>query len=149
MMNITTYGSASFFTKEVIAKLDETEKADIGKWEITFSDGMPVLGVPRIRDDNEQLGYLMPFRAYRFQVCGNMNGEWDLGSSDVMPDMFQLAHLGELGFKCLRALALDALHHYGAEVGVNNVDAFDAFICLCADYLRKRTEHIKQCYHIA
>lgn len=28
-------------------------------------------------------GYLMPFRGYSFQVCGNKDGEWDKGSTPV------------------------------------------------------------------
>lgn len=27
--------------------------------------------------------YLVPFRLYKFQICGTINGEWDLGSSEV------------------------------------------------------------------
>lgn len=150
MTNITTYGCADYFAEEVLVKLEPTVNAEISAWEITFTEnGMPIIAVPRTRDGKDQLGYLMPFRAYRFQVCGNQKGDWDLGASDVMTDMYELAHMGDLGFKCLRALALDALHHYGAYVGVTESASFDAFITLCADYLRKRTDHIKRCYGIA
>lgn len=31
------------------------------------------------------VGYLTPFRGYRFQISGNKKGEGDLGSSPVIP----------------------------------------------------------------
>jgi hypothetical protein len=145
MMDIMTYGSTSIFAKDVIAKINGTEKTDIGEWEITFSEGMPVIGIPGKRG----LGYLTPFRAYRFQVSGDLEGRGDYGSSDVMVDMYKLAFMDELGFKCLKALALDAVRQYGADIDITNVDVFDAYLCLCADYLRKHADHIKQCYGIA
>lgn len=148
--NITTYGSADAMTEHVLDALEYTVNAKISPWEITFTEtGMPVLCIEGSRDGESRIGYLTPFRCYRFQVSGNLKGDWDLGSSEVATDMFELAHMGELGFKCFRALCDTALNKFGAHVGIKNTATYDAFLCLCADYLRKRTDHIKQCYHIA
>ena len=150
MTNVMTYGSCDYFAKKVLEDLEPTVNAEISPWEITFTeDGMPILCVEAIRDGESHVGYLTPFRCYRFQVSGTMDGKWDLGSSDVATDMFELAHMGELGYKCLRALCDTALHKFGAHVGVYATATYDAYICLCADYLRNRTEHIKRCYGIA
>jgi hypothetical protein len=37
----------------------------------------------KITNINGDVGYLLPFRFYKFQVCGTKTGEWDLGSGDV------------------------------------------------------------------
>lgn len=150
MMNIATYGCADGMTENVLDALEYTTNAEISPWEITFGeDGMPILAVERIRNGESQIGYLTPFRGYRFQVSATLDGKWDLGSSDVATDMFELAHMGELGYKCLRALADTALHQFGAHRGIKEAAYYDAFLCLCADYLRKKTDHIKRCYGIA
>lgn len=40
----------------------------------------PCLQITNIKGEP---AYLVPFRFYKFQVCGNKTGEWDLGSSDI------------------------------------------------------------------
>ncbi len=154
MKNINTYDSTSYGTGEVLDALEHTVNAKISPWEITFAeDGMPILAVEKMGDKAEcisnHIGYLTPFRGYRFQVSATLDGKWDMGASDIATDMFKLAHMGELGFKCLRAFCDTALNKFGAHVGIDEAPVYDAFLCLCADYLRKRTDHIKQCYHIA
>ena len=150
MTGITTYGACDYFTYKVLDNLEHTMNAEISPWEITFTEnGMPILCVEANRDGENRIGYLTPFRGYRFQVSGTIDGKWDLGASDVATDMYQLAHMGELGFKCLRAFCDTALHKFGAKVSIDNTATYDAYLCLCADYLRKRTEHIKRSYGIA
>ena len=150
MKNITSYGASTYGVDKVLDALEYTVNAKISPWEITFGeDGMPILAVERIRNGESQIGFLTPFRCYRFQVSATIDGQWDLGSSDVATDMYQLAYMGELGYKCLRALCDTALNKFGTHVGIKDMATYDAFLCLCADYLRKRTDHIKQCYHIA
>lgn len=147
MTGILHYGCNDYFTEKVIEDLEYTTNAEISAWQITFSDtGMPILAVP---GERLEIGYLTPFRAYRFQVSGTIDGTGDYGSSDVATNMYELAHMGELGCICLRALALEATNKFGTKIGIKNMAIFDAFIELSADYLRKHTDHIKQCYHIA
>ena len=150
MKNITSYGAAAYGVDKVLNALEYTTNAKISPWEITFAeDGMPIICVERIRNGESQIGYLTPFRGYRFQVSATIDGRRDLGASDVATDMFELAHMGELGFKCIRALCDTALNKFGAHVSIKEAVHYDAFICLCADYLRKKTDHIKKCYGIA
>lgn len=151
MKNITLYDATAYGVDKVLDALEYTvNNTKISPWEITFAkDGMPILAVERTRNGESQIGYLTPFRGYRFQVSETIDGQWDLGASEVATDMYQLAYMDELGYKCLRALCDTALHKFGANVGVKEAPKYDAFLCLCADYLRKRTDHIKRCYGIA
>ena len=91
------------------------------------------------------VGYLMPFRAYRFQVCGNREGEWDLGSSDVrhMKDLLEwMAPFQQIDY--LREQAVIALmrwqdaYEYGICLDADQKEIFDQFIKECKDWVMSR-----------
>lgn len=49
------------------------------------NDEIPII---EILVNNKVSGYLMPFRNYRFQICQDITGHSDLGSSPVMSPSF-------------------------------------------------------------
>lgn len=50
--------------------------------EIILDKQIPMMEI--VGKDDKVLGYLAPFRGYRFQVMGNQQGEGDYGSSPVL-----------------------------------------------------------------
>ena len=94
--------------------------------------------------DHSDLGYLMPFRAYRFQVCGNVEGEGDLGSSDVknfrekikwMPETVAINRLRE---QALIAIArwLPENYRYGVSMSDDDMEIFEEFLKECFDWVK-------------
>ena len=79
----------------------------ISRLTIENLDGFiyPVLHIDYTRERDGETGsrYLMPFRLYRFQVCGTIDGEWDLGSSVVkmFKDILEYYPNPEWRLKCL------------------------------------------------
>lgn len=74
--------------------------------EISTCNGLPILHVV-IKDhsiihDGKSLivreGWLSPFRAYRFQVSGSPDGQWDYGSSDVIGLKHCICDKNETGY---------------------------------------------------
>lgn len=65
-------------------------------------DGWPTLKIENI---NGNVGYLMPFRFYSFQICGNQEGNMDLGSSEPKANlMLDIVKYNEpMVAKCLLA----------------------------------------------
>ena len=58
----------------------EVKKATWGELRM-YENFMPVL---EVKVDDKVVGYLSPFRGYRFQVSGTFEGEGDYGSSEVI-----------------------------------------------------------------
>jgi uncharacterized cysteine cluster protein YcgN (CxxCxxCC family) len=94
--------------------------------------------------DHSDFGYLMPFRAYRFQVCGNVEGECDLGSSDVKNFREQLKWMPEsVGINRLREQAIIAIMRwlpenckYGVSMSKDDADIFEEFIQNSYDWVK-------------
>ena len=115
-------------------------------WDIIITEtGMPVMQVPT----DSGTRYLTPFRGYRYQMSGTVNGSGDYGASEVCTDMFKLARMDELGYKCLDAFATIAIHKAGGRVGIKNYMNYCIFMSLSVAYLRTHEDHIKKCYGIA
>lgn len=72
-------------SEETMIKTEEMEAVGVKKatWgELRmYENFMPVL---EIKVDDTVVGYLAPFRGYRFQVSGTFNGQGDYGSSEVV-----------------------------------------------------------------
>lgn len=66
-------------TKDEIEEL-KAPRATFGELRI-YENFMPVL---EIKVNDKVVGYLAPFRGYRFQVSGTFDGEGDYGSSEVV-----------------------------------------------------------------
>lgn len=70
-------------SEETMIKVKETEtikKATWGELKM-YENFMPVL---EIKVDDIVVGYLSPFRGYRFQVSATFDGQCDYGSSEVI-----------------------------------------------------------------
>ena len=98
---------------------------------------------PRFNND----GYLMPFRAYRFQVCGNVKGERDCGSSDVhnMQEVLALKYADEFNtfaYNYLREQAMTAImrwqpdYRFGVSMSDDDVEIFEAFLKECFEWVK-------------
>lgn len=148
MKNIDTFGFCAVGTREFLENLEPTvNKRDIKPYEITFTErGMPIMAVA-LKDD--KLGYISPFRGYRFQVSGTISGEWDLGASEVITSMYEFAFMGELGALAIESFAHVACLKAGVRDMLVNYTAYSAFICLSIQYLRDHAGNIKSCYGIA
>ena len=107
--------------------------------------------------------YLFPFRAYDFQVCGTVNGEWDHGSSPVigLGNLVNIDHNGDrsslaygmeywattdnVTHALLKGQAMLALYNCtkGGQMIIESDaihgDAIDTFISLCMLWLSRRT----------
>lgn len=94
--------------------------------------------------DGTDFGFLMPFRAYRFQICGNVDGEGDLGSSDVknfrekikwMPETVAINRLRE---QALIAIArwLPENYRYGISMSDDDMEIFEEFIQNSYDWVK-------------
>ena len=66
-------------TKDEIEEL-KAPRATFGELRM-YENFMPVL---EIKVNDKVVGYLAPFRGYRFQVSGTFDGEGDYGSSEVV-----------------------------------------------------------------
>ena len=103
--------------------------------------------IPCIRietKDHDEIGYLMPFRAYRFQVCGSVHGEGDLGASDVrdlrdairwMPDSTAINYLREQAMiAIMRWQPYD--YAYGINMTNNDTEIFENWLVFCYEWLK-------------
>ena len=68
--------------REIKDEVEElkTARATFGELRM-YENFMPVL---EIKVNDKVVGYLSPFRGYRFQVSGTFDGEGDYGSSEVI-----------------------------------------------------------------
>ena len=68
--------------REIKDEIEElkTVRATFGELKM-YENFMPVL---EIKVNDKVVGYLSPFRGYRFQVSGTFDGEGDYGSSEVV-----------------------------------------------------------------
>ena len=123
-------------------------------------DGFPYV---RIKVNHLTVGYLMPFRGYRFQVSGTTNGIGDIGSSPVVhfKDSIKDMHPGD-AMEFLTGQAIIALEnmcrHTQAYInlpgGMNSSmivgpRTFDEFIKFYNGYDERHigmNDFIKSCY---
>lgn len=80
----------------------------------------------------DRVGYLTPFRAYSFQVSGNVLGDGDQGSSEIT-DITELARNEDVDK--LTSLAIDACEHFGCKP---TPDELHDFIEKCIVWLKVR-----------
>ena len=147
MKNIDTFGFCAAGTRNILNSMTITDTNNLKPYEIGFDEfGMPVMCVT-LKDG--KLGYITPFRDYKFQVSATPDGQWDLGSSDVVTGMVLYTELGELGAVAIEAMAHVAMLKAGATGMLTHYDEYSAFVCLCIEYLRNNAERIKQRYKIA
>ena len=148
---VEVFGFCAAGTRDYLKNLEYTVDNRAAKpYEITFStNGMPIMAVPIRRDDREYIGYITPFRGYRYQVSKTIDGECDLGASEVITSMFRFAHMGETGAIALEAFAHVACLKAGVEGMLTHYTEYSAFICLSVHYLREHTDRLKACYGIA
>lgn len=52
--------------------------------EIQFTNSKMPIGILVDKESGDEIGFLSPFRSYKFQVSGTFDGQWDLGSSKVI-----------------------------------------------------------------
>lgn len=82
---------------------------------ITFGEiatnkyNQPILPVYSMRDGHETTQYLLWFRKKSFQICATPEGEWDFGSSDIVPEPMQQNKA------VMRAFAIEALTNFGSN----------------------------------
>jgi len=102
---------------------------------------IPCLKVETI--DHSEKGYLMPFRAYRFQVCGDSHGVGDLGASDVKQFREVITWMPETAaIDWLREQSLIALmrwnenYRYGISMTNDEEEIFEAFLKECYDWVK-------------
>lgn len=74
-----TDGVHDYFEKEVTE--EEFKASKVGMYTISTNDEEVTFPYIELTNSNGTNGYLLPFRKYRFQVCGNLGGQIDLGSS--------------------------------------------------------------------
>jgi len=147
--NIPTFGFQDCLTEETLStvKFDNHTKPTEA-WQISFTKGgMPTLSVP-MSERRSGIGYLTPFRCYRFQVSGTFDGEGDFGSTIVATDLYKLTELGELGAKALTEMAENAIMKASgiSRIPIKAQTSFDAFVSLCFSYLQNRAENLKKIY---
>ena len=108
---------------------------------------MPTLSVP-MSERRSGIGYLTPFRCYRFQVSGTFDGEGDFGSTIVATDLYKLTELGELGAKALTMMAENAIMKASgiSRIPIKAQAIFDAYISLCFSYLQSKADNLKKIY---
>jgi hypothetical protein len=81
--------------KERNEESDSPEHDKMQPWDIAFSEsGMPIMAVPIHWHGKATVGYLSPFRGYRFQVSGNFEGQCDCGST-IVTDLKSYADAGD------------------------------------------------------
>jgi hypothetical protein len=95
--------------------------------------------------DHTEVGYLMPFRAYRFQVCGNADGEGDYGSSDVRQMKEAMQYEDEYttyAYDYMREQAMIAImrwlpdYRFGISMSDDDMEIFEAFLKECFDWVK-------------
>lgn len=149
MNNVHSFGFQDYMTKEVLSTVEfDNHTAPTEAWEISFTEsGMPTLSVP-MQERKSGIGYLTPFRCYRFQVSGTFNGDGDYGSTIVATDMYRLTELGELGAKALTEMAENAIVKATGlhRIPIKAQAHFDAFVSLCYAYLQSKAESLKKIY---
>jgi hypothetical protein len=147
--NIPVFGFQDYLTNDVIQTIDlNNHTAPTEAWEIAFTEGgMPTLTVP-LSERKSGIGYLTPFRCYRFQVSGTFNGDGDYGSTIVATDLYRLTELGELGAKALTEMAENAIVKATGlhRIPIKAQAYLDAFISLCYEYLQNKAESLKKIY---
>ena len=147
--NIPTFGFQDAMIDEVLQNLNlENHAKPTEAWEISFTEGgMPTLSVP-MAERRSGIGYLTPFRCYRFQVSGTFDGEGDFGSTIVATDLYRLTELGELGAKALTEMAENAIMKASgiSRIPIKAQASFDAFVSLCFRYLSDKAESLKKIY---
>lgn len=103
---------------------------------------IPCLKVETI--DHSEKGYLVPFRAYRFQVCATTEGDGDLGSSDVrrfnevlkwMPETDAIGWLREQSLIALMRWQPDH-YRYGISMTDCEVEIFEGFLKETYDWVK-------------
>ena len=130
---------------------------EIIKGTITDINTMPQMKIT-VNDDisgRTRIGYLTPFRGYRFRVSGDMNGGGNYDSSEVVGlARILLADYGisedkmgtwgyqtnipisETGIYMLQGIAEIAIHKFtDGERGLYEVYTLTKFIKLCAEYI--------------
>ena len=141
------FGFMDYMTREALEKIDHNNHtAPTEMWEIAFTKGgMPTITVPCRRGG---MGFLTPFRCYRFQVSGSFDGDGDFGSTTVATDMYRLTELGELGAKALSEMAMSAILRASdiSRIPISAQASFDAFTCLCFEYLQSKADTLKKIY---
>jgi hypothetical protein len=94
--------------------------------------------------DHSEAGYLMPFRAYRFQVCHTVHGEGDMGASDVrdlrdairwMPDGNAINYLREQAMIAIMRWQPDE-YGYGINMTDDDLEIFEDWMVLCYEWLK-------------
>jgi hypothetical protein len=103
---------------------------------------IPCLKVETI--DHSEKGYLVPFRAYRFQVCATTEGDGDLGSSDVKQFREVITWMPETAFiDWLREQAMIAImrwqpdhYRYGFTMTDGEIEIFEAFLKETYDWVK-------------
>lgn len=139
----------------------------VNKAEFVEDANIPTLKL--LDEDGNVYGYLMPFRGYRFQVAGNVEGSGDHGSSEVLglanivsasfagrsdaknPDLSVWAsNSSDIRVSLLEALAWNALDEYtGHDARIAEEYADDnnrsvAYVCRNFEMREKVHELAKQ-----
>jgi hypothetical protein len=103
-------------------KLIELNFRELNEFEIAKKDhDLPTIVVEAVAADGQVVrkGYLTPFRAYRFQVSGTVNGEGDFGSTPVC-NLSELARMSD-GYGVLLPHAFTAIARWarGYKLGLD------------------------------
>ena len=134
---------------------------EIVKGTITDINTMPHMKIT-VNDDisgRTRIGFLAPFRGYRFQVSGNITGDGDYGSSEVvglarilladynMPEdkagtwgYQSNIRTENIGIYILETLAEIAIGKFtnGGERGIKERDTLTKFVELCSMYIANK-----------
>lgn len=135
----------------------EKVKFEIVKSTVGDISVMPKMKISVFGDTTNgriHVGYLSPFRGYRFQVSINKNGDGDLGSSEVLglarilfadyaiPDDkadawgYQTNFNDDTGIMLLQCMANDAIRKFTwGERGVSDEETLRKFVEICANYI--------------
>lgn len=124
----------------------------------TITNGnMPIL---KITKDNDRVGYLSPFRGYRFQVSGTIAGSGDYGSSSVVGLAKVLyadyssdkdgtfgyqSNVSDTGAEILCSLAEIAIRNFDAYIPISEQCTFGKYMNLVFAYFGNKLgkpEHV-------
>ena len=124
---------------------DSPEHDKMQAWDIAFSDhGMPVMAVPIHWHGKATIGYLSPFRGYRFQVSANFEGQGDCGST-IVTDLKSYADAGDDAVLMMMAEnAIYRANYYTTEedekiytkLGFREIMHLDAYMAFVIAYLK-------------
>lgn len=129
----------------------KTMKFEICKSTIV-DDNMPMMKITR---DDDRVGYLSPFRWYRFQVSGNMAGSGDYGSSPVigLAKVLYAQYTSEndgtagyqsnyydTGAELLCVLAEQAIRNFDAYIPYSEIPTFGKYMNMVFEYLAKKLD---------